>query len=79
MYSILLSLTGGHPSRSVTDADIEGFTRPNDIVQGAHDFLDGGSVLPQVDIENVRIASAHALQAAVKGLDKTLAVVAAFI
>lgn len=70
-------LTGSHPGRSITDADVESLSRANDIIQGAHDFLDWGSVLPQVDVQNVGVASAHTLQAAVKSFDKTLSVVAA--
>ena len=43
------------PSRSIRHTQVEDFTAPHQIVQGQHDLLNGGGVIPPVDIEEIDV------------------------
>ena len=51
------------PGRGVADAEVEDFTRGDDVVERVHDFGDGSGVVPPVDVEQVDVARLEFLQA----------------
>lgn len=42
--------------------EVENLSLDDECMQGIHDFLDGGSIIPPVHIENVDIGSAQLLE-----------------
>ena len=71
--------TGNNPAWSVTDGNIQSLARSNDIVEGAHDLSDRGSVLPDMDVQDIDISCTQAFQTAIEGLNQVLALVTAFV
>ena len=63
------------PGRGVGDAEVEDFSGRDDVVEGVHDFGDGGGVVPPVDVEEVDVARLEFLQGSFERDVQTLGMV----
>ncbi len=58
---------GDDPSGGVADAEVEDFPRGDHVVEGLHEFGDGGGEVPPVDVEEVDVAGLEFPQAGLEG------------
>lgn len=54
---------GDDPGRGVADAEVEDFAGGDHVVEGLHEFGDGGGEVPPVDVEDVDVGGLEFLQA----------------
>ena len=67
---------GDDPGGGVADTEVEDFSGGDDVVEGVHEFGDGGGEVPPVDVEDVDEVGLQFLQAGVERVAEGFLVVA---
>ena len=76
--SIFVGLSND-PSRSIGYTKVQDLSRPDDIVQGEHNLLDGRRVIPPVDIEDINVIGLQLEQRGFKGVLEGFLVVSTIV